>query len=213
MFSHYKNALCDFNDVSTNLFVHPCCWCVHNPTDRCQSCILTVRCAATAKCTQLACVTFNYGSSTFHKTVIEPGALPLFKTTGALQFSLCSLKAPYLLIYTSWSLPVGPGGSIGEIGWTKAGLGCSRHCWGSMTIRHTTKQSATHQLHYFETKLIFPSSLKILEVRIHISVKKQFRYLEVVFSSYSSWHCWPLLSDWSFEVICRITEQASNVIF
>lgn len=77
-----------FNDI-TNLVAHPYCWCVHTAADRCQSCILTARGAATAKCTQLACVTFNYGSSTFHETVIEPGALTLFKTTGALQFTLC----------------------------------------------------------------------------------------------------------------------------
>lgn len=77
-----------FNDI-TNLVAHPYCWCVHTAADRCQSCILTARGAATAKCTQLACVTFNYGPSTFHETVIEPGALTLFKTTGALPFTLC----------------------------------------------------------------------------------------------------------------------------
>lgn len=47
--------------------------------------VVMVRSAATAKCTQPACVTINYGSFTFHETVIEPGALPLFKTTGVLQ--------------------------------------------------------------------------------------------------------------------------------
>ena len=72
---------------------------MHIAADRCQSCVVTARDAATAKCTQLARVTFNYDSPTFHETVIEPGALPLFKTTGAVQFTLCPLKAPSLLIF------------------------------------------------------------------------------------------------------------------
>lgn len=87
--SNKKSKNGHFNAISTNVFAYPYCWYVHTVADRCQSCVLTARGAATAKCTQLAFVTFNYGSSTFHETVIEPGALTLFETTGALQFTLC----------------------------------------------------------------------------------------------------------------------------
>lgn len=78
-----------FDAISTNVVAHQYCWYVHTAANHFQSCILTVRSASTAKCTQLAFVTFNYGSSTFHETVIEPGALTLFETTGALQVTLC----------------------------------------------------------------------------------------------------------------------------
>lgn len=116
VFTEQNPAQSCFNDVFTNLDPRWCCWCVHIAADRCLSWVLTVRGAATAKCTQLASVTFNYASSTFHETVIEPGALPLFKTTGAAQFTLCPLKAPSLLLSTSTGLPLGPGGGSGSWG-------------------------------------------------------------------------------------------------
>lgn len=114
--------------------------------------------ASTAKCTQLACVTFNYCSSTFHETVIEPGAVPLFKTTGFLQFALCPLKAPSLLISTSRSLPVGPDGGIAEMGlvWVRvlqASLGHSDNTLQTHT--HTPPNSLPSTI---LTRIISPSA-------------------------------------------------------
>lgn len=76
---------------------------------------------ATAKCTQLACVTFNYGSSTFHETVIEPGALTLFKTTGAVQFTLC--ESCISADFHQHKPPMGQGGGITEMGQAMLGWG------------------------------------------------------------------------------------------
>lgn len=85
-------------------------------------CIATAICTATAKCTQLACVKFNYDSSTFNETVIEPGALTLFKTTGALQFTLCKNS-----ISADFHQQKNPSGGITEIGHARGRLGCSSH--------------------------------------------------------------------------------------
>lgn len=123
------------------------CFFVHIAAEFCQIWGLTAKGITTAKCTQIACVTFNYDTSTLRKTVIELGALPLFKTTGVLLFSLCLMKVPSLLISTSRT-------SYETLRRQWCELRASRHSWGKCDIHTPTHSdhpticcSASCQLH------------------------------------------------------------------
>lgn len=141
---------------------------LHIAADSCQRYVLTARGAATAKCSQLACVTFNYGSSTFHRQSLSRGHSLCLKPQ-----ELCSSHGVPWKLHLRWFPPVEA--SLWDL------VGVSQR-WGKLWLSrvlqalfgqsdntpptHPTKQPDLHHPHQLDVKWISPA-LIIQEVRVH----------------------------------------------